>query len=246
MMITGEKPRSKSEILKGLKPGFIKSKLTGRNTIKAEYPDGSIIVRYWDTDVVTINPDKSVILTSGGFMTPTTKKRIEEFTRLRIRQENSIWYVIRNIHAGYPMTNDGLPLFYDGIHISDTGEILSGIRLNPEKTIKRFKKDLVKLANKITKENIQDYFKDTGGDCLICKFDLSAGKVTSDHLISHVQEGYMHGSLIWLCLKTAGHNPGVNVQPRFIDNIRRCVRKVISDTCIPVLLNNPECYKDVE
>ena len=243
MMITGQKPRSKSEMLKGLKPGFIKSKLTGRNTIKAEYPDGSIIVRYWDTDVVTINPDKSVILTSGGFMTKTTKERIEENTRIRIAQKNFIWYIVRNIHDGWPIHSGSLPLFYDGIHISESGKILSGIKKNPENVIREFKRDLKRLTDKITKENIP---LPNAGDCWICGMDRAQHKATSDHLISHVKEGYLHGSLIVLCLELSGYNPGVHIQLKFVDSIRRCVRKVISDTCIPVLLNNPECYKDVE
>lgn len=243
-MITGQKPRTKNEMMKGLKPGFVRSKLTGRNTIKAEYPDGSVIIRYWDTDVVTINPDKSIVLNSGGFMTKTTKERIEEFTRIRIMQKDSIWYIIRNIHNGYPLTNEGLPLFYDGIHISDDGKILSGVRVNPEKTVRQFKKDLTNLANMITKESLPGYFADMAGDCLICKFDLSSGKLTTDHLINHVKEKYMHGSLIALCLKNSGYGPGV-LSVRHVDLIRRAVRRVISDTCIPVIANNPSEYNEV-
>ena len=246
MQITGER-KSKADMLTGLKPGFVSSKLVARNTIKAIYPDGSIIIRYMNTDVVTTNPDKSIILNSDAHQTKTTKSRIEEYTKIRIIQRNSIWYICRNIHQ-YPdaLAFDSMPMYYDGIHISDDGKILSGIKVLPENTIKQFKKDLKKLTEKVTKENIAGYFKDTAGDCLICKFDQQIKKATSDHLISHVKEGYMHGSLIWLCLELSGFNPGAHIRMRFIDNIRRSIRKVISDTCIPVLLVNPELYNDNE
>lgn len=174
-------------------------------------------------------------------MTKTTKERIEEHTKIRIAQRNSIWYVIRNIHQ-YPSLKEfgTLPIFYDGITVSDDGKILSGIKLNPESVIKEFKKDLKKLTDKITKENIP---LPDGGDCWICKFDLQSKKATCDHLMHHVTEGYLHGSLIWLCLELSGFKPGVHIQLKLVDNIRRSVRKVVSDACIPVLMNNPEIYK---
>ncbi len=99
MIIT--RNRIKSEMLTGVTPGFTSSKLIARNTIKAVYPDGTTIIRYMDTNVVTIHPDKSVTLNSGGFVTKTTKSRIEENTHLRIYQKNSIWYIVRNVHDGY-------------------------------------------------------------------------------------------------------------------------------------------------
>jgi hypothetical protein len=241
MMITGER-RDKLTMLKGLKPGYTKTKLLERNTIKAWYPDGTTIIRYWDTDVVTINPDGSIVLKSGGFMTNTTKRRIEDNTKIRIIQRNSIWYICRNIHE-YPSLKDfgSMPLFYDGIHISDDGKILSGIKVSSESVIKQFKKDLKKLTDKITKEHIP--YPDAG-DCLICRFDMAKQKATPDHLIAHVKEGYLHGSLIALCLNLCGFKPAVHMRLKFDDNIRRCVRKVISDACIPVILQNPEIYTE--
>lgn len=240
MIITGEN-RTKSQMLTGIKHGYISSKKIARNTIKAQYPDGAVIIRYWDTNVVTINPDKSIVLNSGGFMTKTTKSRIEENTKIRIVQKNNIWYIVRNIHH-YPDRNefDSLPMFYDGIHISDNGTLLSEKRVLPENTIKRFKKDVKKLCSLITEDNIP---LPSAGDCYICRFDLSSKKATSDHLIHHVKEQYLHGSLIWLCLELSGYNPEVHIRLKFLGNIRRCLRKVILNTCIPALLENPELYE---
>jgi len=243
MIITGES-RTKQELLSGIKPGYITSKKIARNTVKVTYPDNTVIIRYWDTDVVTINPDKSIVLNSGGYATKTTKTRIEENTKIRIAQRNNIWYIIRNIHQ-YPENKDfgSLPLFYDGITISDKGSIISGLKITPDNTVKQFRKDLKKLVDKVTKDNIP---LPDSGDCWICKFDLSAKKATSDHLISHVKEGYMHGSLIWLCLDLSGFKPGVHIQLKLVDNIKRCIRKVILETCLPVILENPGIYNTDE
>jgi hypothetical protein len=236
--------RNKAECLTGLSPGYISSKKIARNTVKVQYPNGTIIIRYMNTNVVTINPDKSIVLNSGGYMTVTTKARIEENTKIRIAQRNNIWYIIRNIHE-YPNRSDfeALPLFYDGITISDDGKILSGLKVVPDAIIKQFKKDLKKLCDKITKDNVP---LPDSGDCFICRFDLASKKATSDHLISHVKECYMHGSLIWLCLELSGFNPGLHFQMRFIDTMKRSVRNVITSTCIPVLLKNPEIYAKEE
>jgi len=244
MMITGEN-RTKTRMLNGVIPGYASVKKIARNTIKLTYPNGTEIIRYWDTDVVTKNPDKSIILNSGGFMTKTTKTRIEENTKIRIVQRNNIWYIVRrNIHQ-YPENKDldTLPLFYDGIIISDTGDILSGKKILPDKTIKQFKKDVDKLCKMVTKDHIP---LPDAGDCIICRVDIASKKASYDHLLSHVKEGYMHGSLIWLCLELSGFKPGVHIQLKMVDNIRRCIKRVIYDACIPVLLNTPEIYADYE
>lgn len=39
---------------------------------------GRIIVRYHSTDVVTVEPDKRIVLNTGGWMTATTKLRMNQ------------------------------------------------------------------------------------------------------------------------------------------------------------------------
>lgn len=239
MIITGEN-LTKSELLKDVKPGYSSSKKIARNTVKIVYPDNTVIIRYWRTNVITINPDTSVILNSGGYYTKMTKARIEENTNLSITQKNGIWHIWTNRNIPGNRQNS---LFYDGITISADGKILSGVRVSSDKCITEFKRDLKKLVNKITPDNIP---LPSSGDCLVCRFDLASRKATAEHLLRHVKEGYMHGSLIVLCLTLSGHNPAIIYSMRLIDVMKRDVRRVINETCLPIISNNPEIYPNIE
>jgi hypothetical protein len=69
----------------------------------------TIVVQYHNTDVVTYKADGRVILNSGGWKTPTTKARMNEFAPLIIDQTNGIWRV-------YVPNQPGVSaLFADGI-----------------------------------------------------------------------------------------------------------------------------------
>ena len=75
------------------------------NTYARIQHDGSIAVRLYSTDVVTIHPDNSVTLRHGGHKTDTTKNRINRFSPFYVRQENWEWYV------------NGITPFEDGMTI---------------------------------------------------------------------------------------------------------------------------------
>lgn len=60
--------------------------------------DGVIRVRYHNTDVVTITPDKSVMLFTGGYRSNTTKLRMNQASHkfdlgYSVYQRNYSWYV---------------------------------------------------------------------------------------------------------------------------------------------------------
>ena len=75
------------------------------NTYARIMHDGSIAVRLYSTDVVTIHPDNSVTLRHGGHKTPTTKDRINKFSPYYVRQQKGEWYV------------NGIAAFEDGMTI---------------------------------------------------------------------------------------------------------------------------------
>lgn len=50
-------------------------------------------VRLHNTDVVTVNPDHTWTLNSGGWRTMTTRDRIESYSPVRIIQDRGEWYV---------------------------------------------------------------------------------------------------------------------------------------------------------
>jgi len=75
----------------------------------------SIAVRYHHTDVVIAHFDGTFTLTSGGYMTATTKARINDFSSARVRQLRGAWLV------RYGVTE--LP-FYDGIRVNQHGDVI--------------------------------------------------------------------------------------------------------------------------
>lgn len=81
------------------------SKKVGNNTYMVR-GDGCIHVRLHQTNVVTYYPDGRIVLNSGGWRTPTTKDRINNWTSARIYQTKYQWYLA-----------DGRP-FYDGMEVS--------------------------------------------------------------------------------------------------------------------------------
>jgi len=75
----------------------------GNNTYLVIREDGGLGVRLHNTEVVIHYPDR-VVLDSGGWMTVTTKSRMNEYTNFHIKQKDYDWYV------------DNLP-FQDGMTI---------------------------------------------------------------------------------------------------------------------------------
>jgi len=50
-------------------------------------------IQYWNTVVVRITPKNHYIISHGGYNTPTTKRRIENYSSARIRQRNWSWEI---------------------------------------------------------------------------------------------------------------------------------------------------------
>jgi len=50
-------------------------------------------IKYHNTIVVEYLPDGSCILRSGGWKTVTTKRRINEYSPVRVYQQNFEWYI---------------------------------------------------------------------------------------------------------------------------------------------------------
>lgn len=70
-------------------------------------------IRLHSTDIIKIYPDETQVITSGGYRTATTKKRINEYSFASINQINYSWY-LRNKQE-----------FFDGMRINANGEVVS-------------------------------------------------------------------------------------------------------------------------
>ena len=62
------------------------------NTYLTVREDGGFGIKLHNTEVVIHYPDR-VVLDSGGWLTVTTKSRMNEFIDLRIYQDNYDWFV---------------------------------------------------------------------------------------------------------------------------------------------------------
>ncbi len=179
------------------------------NTLTYKLIDGSTAVQLHDTVVVRTYKDGAVRLDSGGWRTHTTKERMNKHARgVNVRQDKGLWYVHRN--------GDGRVPFYDGILIRP-GKPLPTKGSNEEADKKETIKNVCKFCRAVEAHLIAKGFPmPSAGDCMICSMlerDIKPGSKTGDtmHLVSHMKETYIHGSLLVNALKWAGYR-----EPLFI------------------------------
>lgn len=81
-----------------------------------------IAVSYHGTKVVTAHADGTFTLNSGGYRTPTTKDRINEYSPARVWQERGVWYLAgRNQDGSLDWSKAGRVKFFDGIRVDASG-----------------------------------------------------------------------------------------------------------------------------
>lgn len=230
------KPRTKFDLLSQVTKQVSSSRLIARSTLKLEYVDGSKAIRYHDTDVVTFNTDGTIVLSSGGFRTATTKERIKEHTPFGVYQEKGQWFV----YTG----QESKVFFYDGITFDSTGKLVSGDETPNELIIKDTKKKIAKFIKLV--DSLPKIPFPNSGDCWYCsmrevKSGRSLGDASKDlnHLISHLDEGYLHGSLIYNALAEKGYkDPACIIGGGFKDHIKRALRKYLMKRLLPELATN--------
>ena len=73
--------------------GVKSAKKIGNNTFEVTYKDGCRAIRLHRTDVVTFRVDHAVVLNTDGWLTTTTKNRINKYSPARVFQKDYVWYV---------------------------------------------------------------------------------------------------------------------------------------------------------
>lgn len=172
--------------------------------------------RLHQTDILIHDPAKKTwTLSSGGWITNTTKDRINRFGPARIGQEKGQWFLLGRTPEGYPDHSVRFP-FADGAQVDEQGLPLQAKKLEAQgKETAKLLKDINGYCRKVAK-----VIKEKGvpqpnsGDCWMCMFSevktgKALGEVTGDteHLLSHIKEGYVHGSLIYRAM-AARRSPG--------------------------------------
>lgn len=65
----------------------------GNNTYAYIENDGSVAIELHGTKVVVLYPNGLVKLNSGGWRTHTTKKRINQYSPVKVYQKNYEWFL---------------------------------------------------------------------------------------------------------------------------------------------------------
>lgn len=204
------------------------AQLQGRNAQRRKIANNTylerrgddIAVRLHSTDVVTVSRDDTVTLDSGGWLTVTTKERMNRFGPVYVYSDKGIWYVSR-VHAG---TYETLGRYFDGIRISDTNEIMNPLPTDAVERADRERKATEKAIRAYAKRCATEMPMPDDGDCWICLFGGG-----TDCLASHVDENYVHGSLIIRALADKGYrDPMLILHMRMSDAIGRAVRSYLS------------------
>lgn len=187
-----------------------KSRKVANNTYLERRGD-DIAVRLHQTDVVTFHADGTATLDTGGWLTMTTKERINRYLPAGIRLESNRgrWFLIHRGHSEYDVEGNYLryvPSDIPAVPYSDdivldlaTLDVIEGAPApeqvkaeDDENTATR--KAIEKYLRKTTPEQIVTAFANSSGDCFFCQFggDLATSR---DHLLGHLEEHYVMLSL---------------------------------------------------
>lgn len=205
----------------------------GNNTWLERVLETAIAVRLHQTDIVVYYSDGSILLDTGGWMTVTTKARINEFSPFGVSSTRGEWSVSRHNPA---YTNDYTdwpppePYWIDSVPFRDRMMWLNGSwtgiptpdQLDIDRAArKKLHADIKKFVDGITPERIIDAWQNTSGDCFLCRADMA-----DDHLASHIEEDYFHASLMHLAVKSRNYgNPEFIMQMIYADAQRGEVSK---------------------
>jgi hypothetical protein len=198
------------------------SKFVANNTLRIEYNNGTKAIRLHNTDVIT-ETSKGFILNSDGWRTATTKERINTYSPARVWQNNGQWFI-------------GNSLFYDGIVINKDGKVISKVMKADDKKVNAMKKRIAKYVNLITKDNLP---VPSNGDCWLCllrdKDGHTMGENDNSHLLSHLKEKYLHGSILVNAMREVGYKDqqiGFHYQMKLSDTFKRSLRKYLQKRLI--------------
>lgn len=212
------KKRTKREIMEGVE--CEKAHIVANNTIEY-WSNGNRVIRLHLTDIITFHPDGSFILNSGGWRTMTTKGRINSFSPVNVYSEKGVWYVANTV-------------FYDGMHLDESGQLLSEAILDPTQENAKIKRKIAKFVKQI--DSLDEMPKPDNGDCWGCLMVAKDGShpMGTDCIQGHLDENYLHGSLIIRALKANHYKQD---QLPYVFNakwaVKNSLRKLLTKELVP-------------
>lgn len=208
-------PGTYEEATRYLDGGRDKNSRPVASNTRIERRDDDVAIRLHATDVAVIHPDNSITLDSGGWLTVTTKDRMNAALGSRpvkIGSDRGVWYI-------YNRNWEKSARYFDGITISPDGEVLNPRDETLEERITLAEDKMVRAINRY----VDGYFAameagkvplPSGGDCWDCSMIVSEGPdegkplgdvKDGDHLMSHITERYYVPSLLWNAVKARGY-----------------------------------------
>jgi hypothetical protein len=203
------------EILAAQAKRNLDKKKLANNTYLLQKED-EFLIRLHNTDIVKITQEAGqsfFTVNTDGWMTSTTKERINSFTPLRIFQKRGVWYV--------PQQKEGreeVVQFFDGMTVDQSGRVVNSAEASLDDIEKNRKLDkmicdyIKAFADQSIAEGLP---KPDSGDCLLCKIYSQASKEKRgvddlQHVYSHLEELYVHGSFLIYVLYCEGYkDPGL-------------------------------------
>lgn len=183
----------------------------------------SYAVRLHHTDVVTLHPDGSQTLDSGGWRTVTTKDRINAYAPVRVFSDRGSWFVVPTFPGAGPIDWERRYAFADGMRVYPDGKV-EGAGIDETAIRKR----VLRMIGEYIK-GYADSVRNVGltppsnGDCWGCYMKTASadgkalppgkGDITGvDHYLSHFEEKYYVPSLYWRAIQPRGilANPHYN------------------------------------
>lgn len=154
-----------------------------------------LCVKFHETDIVKLYPDGRVRLYTGGWRTPITRSRIEEYSGIHVQSHEGIWFV-------YKDSKTYLTPFYDGMLFDPRHKVVHPRKETVDSVMRR-----KHALDRAVTRYIQDFTADlkrqvderggfnrpNNGDCWGCTM---FGDHEVDHLVSHFVEDYFVPSLL--------------------------------------------------
>lgn len=157
--------------------------------------EDQIAVKLFETDVVTYHADGSVTLDSGGWLTVTTKTRMNDYQNLaRVWQEDGVWYVAAQPWR-FGWDTGQADVFADGVRIFPDGSVqYEGEAPREPSEIAQLTAKINDYAHGFAEALVAgDVPKPSGADCWLCHLGDDGD---TDHLRSHMDESYFVPSLL--------------------------------------------------
>jgi hypothetical protein len=203
------------EILAAQAKRNLEKKKLANNTYLLQKED-KFLIRLHNTDIVKITQEAGqsfFTVSTDGWLTATTKERINSFTPLRVFQKRGVWYV--------PQQKEGREenvVFFDGIKVDISGRIVNspGASLDDIEKNRKLDQMICDYIKAFADQSIAEGLpRPDSGDCWLCKIYSQASKEKRDmgdlqHVYSHLEELYVHGSFLIYVLYCEGYkDPGL-------------------------------------